>query len=321
MNLGLAVERYIAMKRTLGFDYNSCGKVLWSFAKPLRDMPLENVSQEHVLIFLSGPRASRRAWHRKYAILRNFFLHWIARQQLDEMPMPPRLPVAEPSRFTPHIYTQAEIGRILDVIATCPSEKRKIAPVTLRTFLIVLYASGALVSEVQSLMCTDVDLRARTLTFCGSHWTRPRTVPINRELSEILRSYFRFRSNVRCSHFFIDKDGKGIRSRTLLNSFERIRDQALVQRLDSNPRKPRMQDLRYAFAVHRLDEWFRSRTDLSQMIPALSAYIGQVKLEAMDRYLRWSSERFREHLNTLSPRPNRRRWCEDPTLMKFLEEL
>jgi hypothetical protein len=44
-------------------------------------------------------------------------------------------------------------------------------------------------------------------------------------------------------------------------------------------------------------------------------------LEAMDRYLRWSSERFREHLNTLSPRPNRRRWCEDPTLMKFLEEL
>ena len=122
MNLGLAVERSIAMDRRLGFDYNSCAKVLWSFAKPLRHTPLENVSQEHVLIFLSGPRASRRAWHRKYAILCNFFLHWIARQKLDKMPMPHGLPVAEPSRFTPHIYTQAEIGRILDVIATSPSE-------------------------------------------------------------------------------------------------------------------------------------------------------------------------------------------------------
>lgn len=321
MNVALAVERYVAMKRTLGFDYTSSGKMLWSFAKPLRQVPLQNVSQEQVLIFLNGAGGARCGWRRRHALLRNFFRHWIARGQLDKTPMPLPLPTAQPTRFTPHVFTQSEIKRILYLAATSSSENRKIAPVTLRTFLIVLYATGALVSEVQNLMCTDVDLRAKTIKFCGTHWTKPRTVPISRELSEILRGYSRFRATVRCSHFFIDKDGKGIRSRTLENSFERIRDQALEQRKAPHSRKACMQDLRYAFVVHRLDAWFQSRPDLNQMIPALSAYIGHAKLDSMDRYLRWSSERFRSQLNALSPKANEERWFENPAVRKLLDEL
>jgi hypothetical protein len=57
------------------------------------------------------------------------------------------------------------------------------------------------------------------------------------------------------------------------------------------------------------------------MIPALSAYIGQVGLGSTHRYLSLTPERFRTQLDKLSPRRGKKQWRNNPALMNFLTEL
>jgi integrase/recombinase XerD len=57
------------------------------------------------------------------------------------------------------------------------------------------------------------------------------------------------------------------------------------------------------------------------MLPTLSAYLGQVGLGSTERYLSMTPERFREQLVKLSPQRRKRRWRDNPSLMKFLAEL
>jgi hypothetical protein len=57
------------------------------------------------------------------------------------------------------------------------------------------------------------------------------------------------------------------------------------------------------------------------MVPALAAYMGLVGLSSTERYLRLTPERFRHQLNLLSPKRGRRRWGDNPDLMRFLAHL
>jgi hypothetical protein len=93
-----------------------------------------------------------------------------------------------------------------------------------------------------------------------------------------------------------------------------------IRRDDGAVYQPRMHDLRYTFAVHRIAAWFEQGADLNHML--LAAYIGQAGLGSTERYLSLTPERFRTQLIKLSPlRPRKKRWRDDATLMKFLAEL
>jgi len=74
--------------------------------------------------------------------------------------------------------------------------------------------------------------------------------------------------------------------------------------------------------VHRLTSWFKQCADMNRLLPALAAYIGRVGLGSTERYLSMTPERFRKQLLKLSPQcRKKRRWRDDPALMKFLAEL
>jgi integrase/recombinase XerD len=105
-------------------------------------------------------------------------------------------------------------------------------------------------------------------------------------------------------------------------AFRNLRRLMGVQRHDGAIYQPRMHDLRATFAVHRLTSWLRQKADLNRLIPALSAYMGQIGLGATERYLKLTPERFRTQLIKLSPQERgRKRWRDDPALMKFLDGL
>lgn len=73
--------------------------------------------------------------------------------------------------------------------------------------------------------------------------------------------------------------------------FSDLRNQAGIVRSDGSSYQPRMHDLRSTFAVHRITSWIKEGKDLNRMLPALSAYIGQVGLISTERYLSLTPER------------------------------
>ena len=195
---------------------------------------------------------------------------------------------------------------------------------TFRIFLLTLYATGMRTGEALTLLREDVDVKRRAITIRGGRFNRVRTIPIGPDLCARLRRHKHNlgRLPVGSPNFFVGKDGKALKENALIVAFRKLRRLAGIERYDGAIYQPRMHDLRATFAVHRLTSWLRQGADVNRLIPALSAYMGQCGLGSSERYLKLTPERYRNQLVTLSPQhPSRRRWRDDPALMKFLSEL
>ena len=324
MRLQHAMLAYAEHKKSLGIDFAKGAQCLRSFHRLVGDAPLEAIRQRHVTKFLDGPLTSTVTWRSKYGVLRHFFLYWMARSELTGLPLPPvRPPVAQ--AFVPYIYSRAELRRLL--VATRLSQKEdacRIDARTLRALLLFLYGTGALVGEGRRLECRDVDFRRRRISIRSGQFNRSREIPIGPDLYKILRDYSNAYHRTKAhksAHFFIGKDGQQLNETTVAKSFQRLRKIAAITRSDGAHYQPRLHDLRHTFAVHRMTSWFKHGADLNRMLPALSAYLGQVGLASTERYLTMTPERFRTQLNLLSPKRAQTHWREKAQLMKFLDAL
>jgi integrase/recombinase XerD len=323
MTLFESARSYVQRKRTAGFAYLRSEQTLLAFCREVGDVPLGHIVPRQVAGFLASPKSSATTWRQKYRLLKNFFEFWAARGGLQVLPMPPILPPC-PQIFVPHIYSRTELQLLLR--ATRFSQKRAacmIAAKTLKTLLLFLYGTGAQIGETLKLEREKVDLKNRLVTLPSGRFDRVRSIPIGRDLQNVLRQYLRSiaQTKIQGSTFFLTRDGKALRVVTLSKTFQRLRRIAGVTRRDDLGYQPRMHDLRHTFAVHRLTSWIKLGADLNRMLPALAAYMSQVGLGSTERYLSMTPERFREELAKLSPQRRKRRWRDNPTLMKFLEEV
>src|ERR1700691_2691183 len=287
------------------------------------NVEIGRITERKVASFLDGPLTSAVTWQHKYNLLRNFFMFWVARDALRAAPMPaPRPPVT--STFVPYIYSRTQVRLLLaSVRAAQKPDACQFDAQTLRAFLLFLYGTGALVGEACSLRREDVDFKKRVMMIRGNRFDRSREIPIGPDLFKVLRRYHitnHRKGEMNGPQFFLNKEGNALNRRTLIGAFRRLRRLAGVARHDGAIYQPRMHDFRHTFAV-RLSAWIKHGADLNRMIPALSAYIGQVGLGSTYRYLNLTPERFRAQLDKLSPRRGKRHWRDNPALMRFLTEL
>jgi len=236
----------------------------------------------------------------------------------------PRIRPAVTQTFVPYIYNKTEICCLLSKTRAC--QKYRFCAIdtpTLRMVILTLYATGMLVGEALRLCRDDLDLKRGFISINGGRFHRARRIPIGPDLRARLERFLRSRKRHKpgAENLFVYKDGSPIGPGILGKSFQRLRRLAGIRRRDGAVYQPRMHDLRYTFAVHRLTSWLRQRADLNRLLPALAAYIGQVGLGSTERYLTFTPERFRKQLSKLSPKRRKKRWRDDPALMKFLDEL
>lgn len=325
MRLQDGIELYLDSRQTNTAPWSKGAQCLRSFHRQVGNLALDKVRVDDVVQFLDGSPILATTRYNKYSIVRQFFLYWKARQEVHSLPLPP--PRRTPERtFVPYVYSRAELQRLLRAAGTTQRDLNcVIGAHTFRALLLLLYGTGAMLSEAVQLERRDVDFRRRRITFRSSRTRRVRTLPIGNDLYTILRKYDRShrpRGAGRDSHFFLNEDGSPVKAGTANKTFRRVRKLADVARHDGSRYPPRLQDLRHSFAVHRLTAWLRHGADMGRMIPALSAYLGQHDLAAAERYLRHTPERFRAQLNKLSPpQQGKKRWREDAQLMRFLESL
>jgi site-specific recombinase XerD len=313
----------VGRKRSDGLTFDRAASNLRSFCNYVNDLPLDFITTQHVLAFLNGPHTSTTTWRGKHSLLRHFFEFWMSRGEMPLLLLPVLRP-PNPQIFVPYVYTKAEIHTLLTAVRICQKyDECAIDAQTMRTFLLTLYATGALLSEILALQYEDVDLKRAVITIRSNRFSRSRRIPVSQDLREVLRTYMksRHRDRTNCTHLFVTKRGLPIPDWNLVKRFQKLRTIAGIARHDGACYQPRMHDLRTTFAVHRITSWIRKGADLNRMLPALAAYMGKVGLASTEQYLSLTPERFRKELDTLSPGRARKHWRDDPKLMKFLEEL
>jgi integrase/recombinase XerD len=189
MKLSRGVEQFVDRKRAHGLAYERPSECLDQFRRHVGDLPLSKVRTRHVLTFLDGPQTSTVTWRSKYSLLRGFFEYWASRGEELALRMPqPKPPVRR--TFVPHIYTREDIRKLLGAIREYHAKPAfTIDPQTMRTLVLLLYGTGALVGEILKLLPEDVDLRAGFIMIRSYRFNRTRRIPIGHDLRGILKHY------------------------------------------------------------------------------------------------------------------------------------
>ena len=172
-------------------------------------------------------------------------------------------------------------------------------------------------------ICTEPLARQDMLLWhLDSHLPQGRCIPIGREFRSARAGYLSAKEKLKSEDesLFLDRDGEAIKTG---NSYERFRlvNAAAGVGKRSDGRGPRLHDLRFSFAVHRIAQCIRRTDNLNKLLPALSTYMGYSSLTKSDEFLAYAPDRFRDDLRKLSPAKGSRHWRDNVSLMDALRHL
>ena len=194
-------------------------------------------------------------------------------------------PQSTTSCFLPTILSQDDVRRIIE--AATMHQACNLSGSTLRCLILILYCTGLRLGEAVRLRRRDLDLEHRQFTVRESKG-KTRIVPFADDLSQELQHYLAERttgvSAAGDSPVLVRRSGDAI---PVGAASEAIRQ--LLRQLQLKPAQgragPRPYDLRHAFAVHRLSDWYRQGVDIHARLPWLSAYMGHNNVLGTEAYL------------------------------------
>lgn len=165
----------------------------------------------------------------------------------------------------------------------------------MHTFIGLLASTGMRVGEALKLDNTDIDFVQQIIYIRETKFHKSRILPIQESVITALKNYINFRDRYRPSfqstRFFLSEKGGNLPYSTIQWNFKQIR-KCLLTKKKWNRRPPRLYDLRHTFACNRLLKWYKNGINTDQAIPALSTYLGHIKLSDTYWYLTGTPELF-----------------------------
>jgi integrase len=290
------VNEYIERRRDLGFRMGVEQGELLRFAQYAEDSghrgPVSiSLALEWIQLSKNGSPAYRA---RRLAMLRSFAKYLAIYDPKTEIP-PTKILGPVGVRREPYIYSDQEIAELL---RACEELKphENLRPKTYYTLFGLLAATGLRISEALKLKNIDVDLDSALLTVRETKFRKSRLVLMHsstvQKLHEYLHSREHFCPMPESEAFFLSQKGQRLPYRTVQGTFRKLRQWLKWDRKSKRRPAPRIQDLRHTFTCRRLLKWYEEGVDVNQMIPALSTYLGHVKVSDTYWYLTGIPELF-----------------------------
>ena len=320
MKLALAVEKYVSRRRSDGSPFVSSEINLKALCRWCGHIELSSLSAERISEFLNSARCAAVTRVSKFSSIKCFVDYWSLRGEMPALDLDkPAKPQSVPGPF---IYTRGQVKALLHATERCQSRAIRLDSRTVRMMMLTLYATGCSVDEVFKLRRSDVNFTSKRICFKNSHLPQGRCIPIGGEFRSALAEYLSAKQGSKTTDepLFLDRDGKSIRRGHFYERFKLCNAVAGVSKR-SDGRGPRLQDLRFSFAVHRIAQCIRRTDDLNKLLPALSTYMGYSSLTKSEQFLAYAPDRFREDLRKLSPAKGSGHWRDNATLMDDLRHL
>jgi integrase/recombinase XerD len=297
VRLSTAVARFVSLKRVQGFQYECTSVLLHSFARAMGNCFLNELTPSRIATFLNSRKTQPQTQYYRYHMLWVFcrFLKQIGK--LKRWPMPPRPPQPR-TTYVPFIYSREEIRRIVNQeYPKCFSRRTLIAPETLRAIVVFLYGTGVSLNEALTLCWNRVDFDKQVIEVCLREGGKTRTIPIGHDVCKLLRQHLSSGSSSqrKSRYVFFTRTGAMVNGWSLRKNFRCLCRAAGVTRPGEGHSQPRLQDLRYTFAVHRIESWYKTGANTQKAIPALAVYMGRVGLRSTERLMSLTPEYFPDH--------------------------
>ena len=288
------LDDFLQFKRSLGYRYRRAEFTLREFDRFLVEYASKHrrwqLDRAAITWLSSKPGRKARSVSADAAVLRQFYRYLRRSENRAPVvePIWPRLPTE--SAFVPYFLSK---DQILSLLTLCIDLKRPHFRAALyRALILILYCTGIRFGEALCLRMRDVNTQSGVL-FIDTFKGRSRWVPFHRSVARELDRYLTLRMTYAPSHpetrFFVGADRRRLPVATASCTFRRLFKSAGLK-----PEKgrigPRPYDLRHAFAVHRLSQWYRQHVDPHARLPWLSAYMGHVDIVGTETYLHATPE-------------------------------
>ena len=306
--LGEMMAEHVAMMRRRGYKYTSQPLLLLRFDRFLQLHPGPEAEPLNAMIDRWAATNVTRHYAEECEKLKRVFAK-ILRHRDPSTPV--RRPDPRPRKEAakqwrkPHIYTPADVRRMLDVARTYPSPRVPLRPLSAYTMLLLAYCAGLRRGELARLDLGDVDLQDGTITIRQTKFFKTRILPLPDSVVVELRAYIVARrraggsQDARSGLFWHDR-GDGHYTPEMITWL--LTD--VTRRAGLKPARgkagPRVHDLRHSMVVNRILEWYRAGINPQDRLPFLATYLGHrdinstlVYITVTQELLHLANERFR----------------------------
>jgi integrase/recombinase XerD len=267
------LDDYLSVRRSLGYQLQEAGRLLPDFVCYARSRGETTVRMQSAIAW-AGDACSEGQRRARLSMVRGFARYLAAFEASTEVP-PQRLG-AGPVRSIPHIYSQAEIARLMGLASALSP-----APfgATIATLIGLMASTGLRPGEVRRLDRQHVDLAGAKLTVGHSKSGRSRRLPLHPSTVKALGDYALLRErsypHPRSEAFFLSARGARLTNAGTSKAFRALRAGAALE--VARGRHPAvLGDLRHTFAVSTLLSWHRAGVDVQRQLPVLSSYMGHL---------------------------------------------
>lgn len=273
------LNRYLEMRRSLGFDLSTSERVLRRFVEFANRRREAHVTADLFLAWREEfGAANRHTWAARLGMVRQFALWLSGIDPSHEVP-PNGLIPGQYRRARPYIYSEREIARIVAEAAQLPSPNG-IRGLTYSTFFGLIAVTGLRISEALALDSDDLDTKNGVLTIRRGKLGKARLIPVTKSTLAKLKTYVAIRNRLLGrvpKSFFVSDVGKRPDDCSARYNFAVICQRLGMrpeQRFNKHGRGPRIHDLRHTFAARTLVDWYRKGKDPDREMLKLSIYLG-----------------------------------------------
>ena len=283
-----AVETYLTLRRATGFAMLNAEYLLKSFAAFATERGQPHVHAQTAIDWAArGPSVAQRDARLK-AVCR-FVRHVRVEDAGHELP-PINHFGARKTRRSPHIYSAAEIDRLIEAAFRLRPESG-LRSWTYATLIALLSVTGLRISE--ALKLTVADVTRDGLLIRETKFRKTRLAPLHDTAESGLKRYLaRRRPLSEADPVFVDARGLPLRYIAVKETFDRLVDGAGIA--PTAKRRPRLHDLRHTFAVRALQGSPAGRSRTGAHMAALATYMGHVNIHATYWYLEATADLMRD---------------------------
>lgn len=299
-----ALADYLDLRRAVGFRLANAGRLLGQFVDHLEQCGIDTITTENALAWATLPAGTSLHWLAiRVSVVRGFAAYLHSLDPSVEVPPAGVIHAVGPCRATPYLYSEAEIGSLVQAAAMLRPHLRA---VTYQSLISLLAVSGLRISEAIALDDEDLDVEHELLIVRDTKFGKDRLVPLR---PSALRALTRYRQ---CRQERLPRPASpalllSSRGTRLLHSnislvFTRLAERSGITRRSASCR-PRIHDLRHTFAVATVLDWYRQGADIPAMMPRLSTYLGHTDpkhtfwyLSAAPELMALAGQRLQEHL-------------------------
>jgi len=264
---------YLRLRQALGHKMAHAVRLLPSLVAYLEDQGLSTVTTAAALTWAEAtPRDPAPVARRQRLSVARGFARYMSGLATDTEIPPPHLLAYRYERRTPFIYSMADVTALMD--AARRTLRGSFRGTTVATLIGLLAVTGLRVGEARRLTLEDVDGVGDCLVVHATKFGKSRELVLAPSVMTALRTYQALRAQVGADtpRLFITDRGYPLPYAHVKRAFPRLLRVSGVGAGAS--RRPRLHDLRHAFAVRTLIRWYHEGVNVESWLPRLSTDLG-----------------------------------------------